>query len=176
MSAPTRKRVIDDGDFEALYLQYFDMLVGIAVRKFHVPASEAEALANEVFFSYLRRSDEIENLPKWLVGAICYASRYYWRQNGRIIDEVESGLSFDRMDDPASARILDSLPEQLAVREALERLKPRYREILYMRFFEGCSINEIAGRLGVTPKYAQKLVIKCLRSAERMVGAKGTSR
>lgn len=88
---------------------------------------------------------------------------------------VESDEPFDRID-PASTRILDSLPDQLAAREALERLSPRYREILRLRYFEGCSINELAALLGVKPKYAQKLVMKCLRSAERTYSAKGKKR
>jgi RNA polymerase sigma factor (sigma-70 family) len=69
--------------------------------------------------------------------------------------------------DPASAGILDRLPAQLAAREILESLPPRYQEILRLRYFEGYSIREIADHLGVTAKYTQKLVTKCLRRAEQ---------
>jgi RNA polymerase sigma factor (sigma-70 family) len=175
MNLLTTETVVAHRDFEVIYGQYFDLLVGLAVRRFRVPATEAEPLAHEVFLSFLRRSEEIINLEGWLVGAICHACRYYWRRNGRNMAEVESDEPFDRID-PASTRILDSLPDQLAAREALERLSPRYREILRLRYFEGCSINELAALLGVKPKYAQKLVMKCLRSAERTYSAKGKKR
>jgi RNA polymerase sigma factor (sigma-70 family) len=175
MKVLTTESRSDHGDFETIYLENFDLLVGISVRKFHVPPTEAETLAHEVFLSYLRRAGEIHDLSRWLVGAICYASRHYWRLNGRNISEVEAQTSFDRID-PASTRILESLPNQLAAREALEGLSPRYRQILQMRYFEGCSINEIAGRLGVTPKYAQKLVAKCLHRAHKTYTAKGKKR
>lgn len=163
---------VDDRAFEELYLAHFDFLVAIAVRKFHVPDEEAETLAHEVFLSYLKRNDEIRDLHSWLVGAICHASRYYWRQMGRGGEPVVLDLTFER-EDPASSDIHDSLPDRLAARAALETLPPRYQEVLRLRFYDGCSINEIADRLGVKPKYAQKLVTKSLRRAEKNYFAKG---
>jgi len=156
----------DDREFEAIYVAHFDFLVNVAMRKFRVPDSEAETLAHEVFLSYLKRGDEVRDVHSWLLGAICHASRYYWRQAGRGGESVEIDLMFDH-EDPASSRIHDSLPDQLAAREALETLPPRYQEVLRLRFYDGCSINEIAERLGVKPKYAQKLVTKSLRRAEK---------
>ncbi|HEX8155556.1 MAG TPA: sigma-70 family RNA polymerase sigma factor, partial [Thermoanaerobaculia bacterium] len=133
-----------------------------------VPDSEAETLVHDVLLTYLRLSSTIHELRGWLIGAICHASRHYWRLNGRILG-ADLDFELDRID-PASVNILDSLPAQLAAREALERLSPRYQHVLHMRFFEGCTIPEIAQRLGVKAKYAQKLVTKCLRRAERLYG------
>ena len=96
------------------------------------------------------------------------------RRNGRTVGE-EASIELDRAD-PASLRILDSLPDQLAAREALECLAPRCREILHMRYFEGCTVIEVAQRIGVKPKYAQKLIAKCLRRAERLYSEKGRAR
>jgi RNA polymerase sigma factor (sigma-70 family) len=165
----------DHERFEAVYDQYFDMLVRVASFKFSVPDPDAEALAHDVLITYLRKQHLIDDLRAWLIGAICYASRYYWRQIGKTYSTEEIDADFDRAD-PASARILDSLPDQLAAREALECLSPRYREILHMRYFEGCTVAEVASRLGVKTKYAQKLITKCLRRAERLYTEKGKAR
>jgi RNA polymerase sigma factor (sigma-70 family) len=129
---------------------------------------------HDVLISYLRKSEDIIELRPWLIGAICYASRHYWRLNGRTVGG-DSEVELDRVD-PASLRILDSLPDQIAAREALECLAPRCREVLHMRYFEGCTIKEVATRLGVKTKYAQKLITKCLRRAERLYGQKGRGR
>src|SRR5688572_3637691 len=102
---------LDDQQFEAIYEQYFDLLVQIAAYKFQVPDSEAETLVHDVLITYLRKSNDVIELRSWLIGAICHASRHYWRLNGRIID-AEDFIDFDRVD-PASLRILDSLPDQL---------------------------------------------------------------
>ncbi len=163
----------DDRFFEELYAEHFDFLVAVAVRKFRVPESDAESLAHEVFLSYLRRSDEVLNVHSWMLGAICHASRYYWRQNGRLVEPLDDEKAFERPD-PATTRILDSLPDQLAARQALEGLRPRDQDILKWRYFEGCSIIEIAHRLGVKAKYAQKLLTKVLHRAERNYHKKGS--
>lgn len=166
MTALTPHEQPDDLPFERLYDDYFDLLVQISVHKFRVPDSEAETLVHDVLLTYLRRSELIVDLRGWLVGAICHASRHYWRLNGRTVP-AESDIELDRID-PKSLRILDSLPAQLAAREALERLSPRYQHVLHMRFFEGCTVPEIAQRLGVKTKAAQKLLTRCLRRAERL--------
>ncbi len=165
----------DDQQFEAVYEQFFDLLVQIATFKFRVPDSEAETLVHDVLISYLKKADVVVDLRSWLIGAICHASRHYWRLNGRNVAPDAAELPLDRID-PASARILDSLPDQLAARQALECLSPRYREILKMRYFEGCTIAEVAKRLGVKTKYAQKLITKCLRRAEQLYSEKGRAR
>jgi RNA polymerase sigma factor (sigma-70 family) len=165
---------VDDQHFEAIYEKYFPLLAQIAVFKFQVPETDAEALVHDVLIGYLRKSEEIVELRAWLIGAICYASRHYWRLNGRTMGAEAQQVS-DRID-PASLRILDSLPDQLAAREALECLGERYREILHMRYFEGCTVAEVASRLGVKTKYAQKLITKCLRRAERLYSQKGRGR
>jgi RNA polymerase sigma factor (sigma-70 family) len=160
----------DDAQFEAIYEQYFGLLVQLAVHKFRVPDADAEALAHDVLFSYLKKAETIETLRPWLIGAICYASRHYWRLNGRTM-AAECEFDFDGID-PASLDILDSLPNQIAAREALESLNPRDQQVLYMRYFEGRTVPEIAATLGVKSKYASKLITKCLRRAERLFNGK----
>jgi RNA polymerase sigma factor (sigma-70 family) len=170
MTARTRP-ALDDSEFEAIYVQYLELLVRISVFKFRVPESEAETLAHDVLMSYLRKSEDVIELRPWLIGAICHASRHYWRLNGHIV-AAEGFEELDRAD-PASLRILDSLPDQLAAREALECVTPRCREVLWLRYFEGWTVPEIARSLGVTSKYTQKLIAKCLRRAEKVYGEKG---
>ena len=173
MSVQPRPRV-DDEQFEAIYVEYFDFMVQIAVFKFQVPDTEAETLVHDVLYSYLKKSGDVMDLRPWLIGAICYASRHYWRLNGRTVP-ADAAIELDRVD-PASLRILDSLPDQLAAREALECLSPRCQEVLTMRYFEGCTVAEIASKYGIKPKSAQKLIGKCLRRAEKLYGKKGQVR
>jgi RNA polymerase sigma factor (sigma-70 family) len=162
----------DEERFEEIYLEHFELLVGVAVQKFGIPESEAETLAHEVFLSYLKRGETVRELRPWLIGAVCHASRYYWRTHRRVPPADAEAMEVDRPD-PSSTRILDSLPDQLAAREALECLSPQCQQILRLRYFDGCSIIEVAEHLGIKPKYAQKLITKCLRRAEKQYGAKG---
>lgn len=165
--ASNRCEAGDEAQFIRLYETNCDLLVALSIRKFQVPAVDAEALAHEVFLSYLKRKDEIRDVQKWLIGAICHASRYYWRQHGRNIEQLDMEVAAERPD-PVSMNVLDTLPARIAAGEALAGLPPRYQQILRLRYFEGYSIKEIAEHLGVTAKYAAKLVAKSLRRAEEV--------
>jgi len=158
---------IAEGEFVRLYEQNVDFLVGVATHKFQVPSVDAEALAHEVFLSYLKRKGEIREVHKWLIGAICHASRYYWRKQGRNTEQLDTELANARPD-PGSANIRELLPIRIAAGEALAGLPVRYQHILRLRYIEGYTIKEIAEHLGVTSKYTQKLVTKCLRRAEQL--------
>lgn len=161
-------------NFRAVYEENFAFLSSIAANKFRVPDTEAETLAHEVFLTYLRKSETITDLRSWLIGAICHASRHYWRANRRIVDaDPEIDLEYA---DPASRQIVDVLTNQIAARKILDSLSPRYQEILRLRYFAGMTVPEIATHLGVKPKYAQKLVSKCLKRAEKAFHEKGVPR
>jgi RNA polymerase sigma-70 factor (ECF subfamily) len=164
--APPR-RDIDEQEFARLYDENCGLLVALAVRKFRVPIDDAEGLAHEVFLSYLKRRDEIRDLHRWLVGAICNASRYYWRQRGRHTEQLDTEIA-DTQPDPATGNMIETMMARIAAGEAMAGLPPRYQHILKLRYFEGYSIKEIADHLGVTSKYTQKLVTKCLRRAEEI--------
>jgi RNA polymerase sigma factor (sigma-70 family) len=166
-SAPDPRPARIPDDFDDIYSRNRETLKAIAVRKFDVPESDAEALVAEVFLSYLKRPAEITEVRKWLLGAICNASRYYWRHQ-RNTEQLDSKTARG-LPDPASLNILESLPARIAAGEALAGLSPRYQHILRLRYFEGYSINEIAEHLGVTAKYAQSLVTKCLRRSEKLL-------
>ena len=164
---------IDEALFVKLYKDNMDVLVAVAVRKFQVPHVDAEGLAHDVLLSYLKkRKDEIRDLQKWLIGAICNASRYYWRKQGRNIDQLDADVAA-MQPDPASTNNPEKLLARIAAGEAMDGLSPRYQQILRLRYFEGYSISEIAEHLGVTAKYTQKLVAKCLRRAEEVFNPKG---
>jgi RNA polymerase sigma-70 factor (ECF subfamily) len=143
------------------------LLVSLAVRKFQVPTVDAEALAHEVFLSYLRHAGEVRDLHHWLIGAICNASRYYWRKHGRNIEQLDTDIAAERPD-PRSRNVLFDLPDSIALDEVLERMPPRWAQILRLRYLDGYSIKEIAEQQGVTSKYMQKLVGKCLHRAQEI--------
>jgi RNA polymerase sigma-70 factor (ECF subfamily) len=155
-------------DLEKISGRYLSLLKSIAIRKFRVPADDADALAHEVLLGYLSRSDKILDLEKWMIGAICNASRYYWRQHRRPIELLDPDIA-SALPDSASQSIADALSARIAVGEVLAGLPPRYQHILRLRFYEGRSISEIAQELSLTPKYAQRLVTRCLRRLDELV-------
>ena len=78
-------------DIAALYQTNRRLLLGIATHKFWVPSDDAEALVHDVFLTLIRRWHLVRDVHAWLIGAVCHASRHYWRN-----EEDAGGICFAR--------------------------------------------------------------------------------
>lgn len=68
---------------------------------------------------------------------------------------------------PGPEEIAESSEDFAVIRELLERMNPRYRQAVLMRFGLGLSMREIAERTGISAGAAKKLVNRGTRQAER---------
>jgi RNA polymerase sigma factor (sigma-70 family) len=156
-------------DIGAVYEEHVRLLVGTAIKRFRICEMDAQTLAHEVFLSYFLKADEVLDPHAWLLSAIYNACKYYLRTRAR---HVTLPSQHAELPDPRQFRA-DALPDQLAAREAFTCLTARCQLTLRLRYLEGYSIAEIADELGTTPKYAGKLVSRCLRQAQDRYGKKG---
>ena len=147
---------------ERLYREHYALLSYIARQRYGVPESDAENLIHEVFLGYLSSAEEIRSPRSWLVGAICNASRYYWRSNGRL---ESLPADFDRREDLSQRGMADAVALRLTISETLNRLHEKCRTTLRLHYFDGCSAPEVARKLDTTNRYAEKLIHKCLKRA-----------
>jgi RNA polymerase sigma factor (sigma-70 family) len=148
-----------------LYVELRPLLLAIAASKFRVPPVDTEPLLHDVLLSFITATAEIKNPRLWLVGAICNASRAYWRARTRI-----GALEAARLEgevDLAGPFDADEMERAVALRTALQRLSPRDRLVLRLHYYERLTVAEIALRFGTTVRYATKLVGKALRRARR---------
>lgn len=163
--SPLDDRQQRGADFTAVYEEHFGLLVSIAIGRFGIIEADAETLVHDVFLGYLVNADRVNDRERWLVGAICNASRNHLRQNrGRTerLDELAADAP-----DPRSCRVVDMLPDQLAARQVYECLTAKCQQVLALRYIEGYTVPEIATALGTSKKYAQKLIGRCLEQAQR---------
>jgi RNA polymerase sigma factor (sigma-70 family) len=154
-------------DFDAVYNQNVPLMIGVAIDRFRISESDAQTLAHQVFLAFFLKVDDIRDRRAWFLGAICNASRHYLRTRAR---DVELSPEFEEKADPEFARIMDSLPDQLAAREAFSCLTSRCQLALRLHYLDGYSIPEIAAQLHITAGYAKKLVARCLRQARERYG------
>jgi DNA-directed RNA polymerase specialized sigma24 family protein len=117
---------------------------------------DAETLAHDVFLAYFLKAEQVLDSKAWLVAAMCNASRSYLRTQARHVE-----LPSEVIDQSRTVEITD----QLVAREVLCCLTPRCQLALGLRYLEGYSIPEVAAELRTSPKYAGKLVARCLRQA-----------
>ena len=147
-------------DVGLLYEQYRELLLHVACRKFRVPESDAESLMQEVFLSYMESGSGVDNTRGWLVGAMCNASRHYWRTQARTESLPED---IGDHSDPQTTGIADRFATTLTLQKAMRYLQPRCRETLYLHYFEGRSAADVARELDTTNRYAEKLIHNCLK-------------
>jgi len=57
---------------------------------------------------------------------------------------------------------LDAVDDRVAVSRLLQRLPPREREIVYLRFFEALTQAEIAERVGISQMHVSRLLMRSL--------------
>lgn len=150
---------------EQSYIDYYDLLVHISVRKFGVPPEDAESLVHEVFVTYLSAVVEIRNPRSYLIGGICNASRHYLRTHART--ETLSDDFFEHVDARSTAE-LEQAALRITMRETVGRLHEKCRRVLRLRYWDGHSAGELAAKLQTTNRYAEKLIHKCLRRAQKM--------
>lgn len=146
----------EQGPVAVLYREFGAALCGLMQNRFGVPEEDAENLLHDIFETLLRSQSAVANEKKWLVGAACNASRYYWRQQKEQVDVAEETTIGSKVD-------VDVTLEQI-----LGRLPERASEVLRLKYLEGLSGDEIAERYGTSVEYTHVLIHRSLRKARAL--------
>ncbi|HJQ38007.1 MAG TPA: sigma-70 family RNA polymerase sigma factor [Thermoanaerobaculia bacterium] len=149
---------------EDAYKKHCDLLRGIAETKFNIPPADAEGIVNEVFTAYLLRRDVVRNARKWLIGAVCHASRAYWRDAAKTAPLPEDAALFV---DPSSPGLEGRIVDRVTMARALTEVGPKCRETLRMYYAEGYSAAEMAARLGTSSGYVMQLLHTCRKQVRK---------
>lgn len=144
--------------FEAIYNAYKPFLRSVAVRKFGIARDDAESLVHDVFVTYLSNPSKPRDLHKYLIGAICNASRQHKRR-----DMKERALFCDGPVCAAtpSDEVVDGVVGRLVLRASLARLGKSCRDTVERFCFKGESGPAIAQSRNTTANYIYRLVTFC---------------
>lgn len=140
---------------EDAYREHAARLREIAEKKFNIPAGDASAIVHDVFSSFMVHRDNVRNARQWLVGAVCHASRSYWRTAAKTSQLPENVREYV---DPESPGLEGRIVDRVTMARALSHLDPKSRETLRLYYAEGYSAAEIAARLDTTTGYVMQLL------------------
>lgn len=154
--------------FEASFSQYAGSLLAAASRL--VGASVAEDVVHDVF---VRLWERIDTVPRDAVGAWLFRAvrnraldtiahrrvRLLWRE--KAVSEASHTLY-----DSTASHADTPIPDLLA--GVLDLLSGRQREVLVMHCIEGVPLPEVAARLGISPRTAEKHLQLAARQLRRM--------
>jgi RNA polymerase sigma-70 factor (ECF subfamily) len=115
-------------------------------------AEEVTAAVFERAYRKRNRFDPERGEPRaWLFGIARNAALDELRRRGRQAELATEPADLERFDSAESA---EHSERRLAVSEALERLEPRERELIALKFFAGLENREIARVLGISESNA----------------------
>lgn len=149
---------------EGAYRDLAGLLRDIAEKKFNIPPLDATGVVNEVFTCFMLRRESVRDARQWLIGAVCHASRAYWRDASRTSQLPENVREYI---DPASPGLEGRIVDRVTMARALRRVGPKCRETLRMYYAEGYSAAEIAARLGTTSGYVNQLLHTCRKRVRK---------
>ena len=143
---------------EDAYQRHADLLRDIAEKKFRIPTGDAEALVNEIFIAFLLRRDVVKDPRKWLIGAVCHASRGYWRAAAKVRPLPPD---FDDHADPLARDLETQIVDRVTLAAALNRCSPKCRDTLRLYYEEGYSAAELAAHFDTSEGYVMQLLHTC---------------
>ncbi|MEM1449978.1 MAG: sigma-70 family RNA polymerase sigma factor [Planctomycetota bacterium] len=85
--------------------------------------------------------------------------------------EPPAGDALEPRSNAASAdEVAERIETQRAVLDAVERLDQPYRDTVYLRYFEGLRVREVAARMGVPPKTVETRLTRALAALRARLG------
>lgn len=134
---------MDDLSIETLITFYYDTLLRIAVQHTGNRA-EAEDIVQDTFLKLLesRRAFHDQTHAKAFLIRACINRCRDWRRSARHTKQI--ALTEDVLP-PDSGGFLGE--DTQAVLDAMQQLRPEYRDVIYLYYYEGYPIKEIAAIL-----------------------------
>lgn len=133
---------MEQSEFQAVVVQYQDMVYRIALHQFGVP-QDAEDAVQEVFLRLYMEKKPFESgghLRRWLIRVsinVCKdALKSPWRKRRVPMEAIPDQPVFDR-------------PEERELYQAVMSLPEKYRTVLDLFYYEELSTKEIAALLGL---------------------------
>lgn len=131
----------------------------------------ADDLLQEAYYRLLRArlaADDEAYLTNYLFRIAANLVRDHWRARKSRGTPVESGEAVEMLSDHRTAARLE---RESDLRRAMNQLKPREREMLWLAYAVGSTHNEIAGALGIKSKSVRLLLFRARRKLAALLGA-----
>lgn len=155
-----------EGAFESLYTEYGLLLRAVAIRRYHIPSDDAEALVHDIFTAYLERRAYVRDARGWLLGAIGNASSNYLRKRK---PETELLPEHEKAIDGAAEDAADQWMRRLTVASVLAQLGTKCRETLRRYYLGEQPKEQIAAELETSPAYVLQLLVTCRKRAQELL-------
>lgn len=143
---------------------------------YHIPSGDAEDVLQQAMLALLYQWDNVRDPECWLFGTVRRHCLMYWRTHRRRLYSAVDTALLEWLSRPVAPP--QEQTELLCDLESLiERLPPRCRSLLRLRFRLGYEPPEVAAKLGYRESSIGKITTRCLAALSReMMAARARAR
>jgi RNA polymerase sigma factor (sigma-70 family) len=158
--------------------RYKNLIYSIPIR-YGLPPQDAADIFQAVcfdLFNELARLRDAEALQGWLMRVTSNKCYHWKRQQAPSSGELEeAGLEEIQGDSPIAADVIADLEREQLVRDSIEMLPARCRQMITLLFFEQPPqpYNEVAEKLGLARGSIGFIRGRCLKRLKRILQDKG---
>lgn len=160
----------EDLDLDAIVAKYRPIVSFRVKKSLGVSNPEWEDVVNEILTNVIEKIKKGEFRGESSIGTFIYTitSRRivdYIRQKSKVLKYAPEPHPF-----PAPHEEIENKERAEVIASAIKKLKPKYREILYLYYYRDLTREEVAKKLGISPRrvservnYSQKLLKKLIK-------------
>jgi RNA polymerase sigma-70 factor (ECF subfamily) len=157
--------------FAQLFRRHYDEIFRYCARRL-TNRETAEDITSAVFLKMVNNFDTFrgddDGFRVWLYRIATNEINSYFRKVGRHARFLESLQHQPPQDDAPDLGIEDDNRTRIAqLHQAMARLKPAYRDIVALRYFQGLNSEEIGKILGAKPVTVRSKLARALRMIEK---------
>lgn len=171
-------RFIQEGNLDALsgiYFHYYDLLFSYGLKHADDKQSVEDAI-QDVFMNLIKSRKsigEVKNLPGYLVSAFrrqLFSTMQKQKRNINGVNLSDGNFEYFKSDDHELSEKEDQEQLYAAIRQCIKNLSSKQQEILFLRFENNVSYEEIAGMLHISVDSCYKSVYRAIRTIRQEVG------
>lgn len=169
----------NEQEYKAFYVDYYRRLYNYGM-KLNQDTALIEDVIQETFlhlWTQKRNLDHVDSLKSYLFGVF----RFKLLEQFRTIKKRES-IAIDLLQDTVQFSVEHFIIEheshlvtQEKIKHALAKLSDRQREIVFLKFYENLSYEEIAVVLDITVKGSYKLMARAIAELKSQIKGTGTA-
>jgi RNA polymerase sigma factor (sigma-70 family) len=164
--------------WNALLERYKNLIYAIPLR-YGAPQQDAADIFQTVcldLFNELPRIRDAEALQGWLIRVTTHKC-YHWKRRAAAQEAGVNDAHIDTLPgvEPVPGDVIEAVQREQIMREAIDRLPPRCREMIEMLFYEQPPIpyDEVARRLNLATGSIGFIRGRCLKKLKKMLEEKG---
>ena len=161
----------DKEAFATLFREHYGILYRFG-NKFTTETERLEDCIQELFIELWQAKSQapVLSVKAYLLKSLKYKLLKAFRKNGRILPIYDNGdMPFELSHETFLISQQESEEKKKRVLKALERLSHRQKEIIYLKYYQNLSYEEVSEIMNINYQVARNLLYQAIKSLKNML-------